>query len=465
MMTLANAILEGDVNSVKQMLRYGEEVNQLDEYGFTPLIEAAIIENLPISELLLSNHANPNQQDVTGGTPLQWAVENNNIALATLLLKAGADPNSYNFAGQPVLALPLLRRQNEMKNLLLESGADLTFAQDYINTKLLGHMFELVGTAEIIDPKNEFVEVDFEGFILEVTLGIIADSLHQFQNHFAARQLRRYAGLSQFIVETMRRALQLIKYQQYRVDVNKYMRDIDALLNHDPLLIPVGYEGHAITFIKQGHIWVKCDRREDSRLYDNIMFYEVTKPQNLTPNLYKYLLFEKQTSEFINQELDELLGLKPITELKVDAQISGNCTWANVEAVIPAMFFLIMMQSNRDTQAVAYYKTLALNFFHRWRDWNKDRALNLCIQSYEQGDAIRKASKAEILAAILFQTSNQEYGKEKDRINRILSVLIKSPYEYVLKNYLQVYYYEGYSEEGKRFSELLKEHGYSPKVK
>lgn len=462
MVSLADVILQGNVNSVKEFLRYNnDDINQLDEYGFTPLIEAAIVDSLPISQLLLDKGANPNLQDVTGGTPLQWATENHNLALTQLLLQKKADPNSYNFSGQPVLVMPMLRQQNEMKNLLIQSGADLVFAQDFINTKLLGHMFELVGTVEIVDPSNKFVEVDFEGFFLEVTLGIISDSLSQFQNHFAARQLRRYAGLSQFIVEIMRRAGELIKYQQYRVDLNKYHDKIDAIIAQDPLLIPVGYEGHAITFIKRGNIWVKCDRREDSRLYDNIMFYHVRNPEALTPDFIKSLIYVKQTSEFINQELDEILGLEPITELKVNAQISGNCTWANVEAAIPAIFFLVMMQMSNDNQAIAYYKTLALNFFQRWREWNKDRALHLCIQSFEDGDAIRKASKAEILAAVLFQSCDYNNSADTSRIETILSILLNSPYEYILRNYLRVYYYQGYTEEGKRFSELLKKYGLS----
>lgn len=460
MLSLADAILQEDIESVKTLLRYGEDINQVDEYGFRPIIEAAIVNNTEISKFLLNQGANANEQDVTGGTALQWAVENNNLVLSKLLLEHAANPNAYNFSGQPVLVMPLLRQQTEIKNMLLRAGADLVFAQDFINTKLLGHMFELVGNAEIVDPKNQFVDVDFEGFFLEVTMGLIADSLLQFQNHFAARKLRRYSGLAQFIVEIMQRAAQLIRYQQYQVDIKKYQPQITALLKQDPLLIPMGYEGHAITFIKRGNIWIKCDRREDSRLYDNIVFYRVRHEQRLTEEFLRYLVFEKLTGEFVNEELDKILGLEPITELKVEAQISGNCSWANVEAAIPAIFFLVLMQSSHDAQAIAYYKTLALNFFHRWRDWNKDRALHYCIQSYEEGDAIRKATKAEILAAILFQRCSIENVGDKDRIESILRVLIKSPYEYILKNYLRVYYYENHTAEGKQFSDLLKTYDY-----
>lgn len=459
MYSLSDAILQQELESVRHYLSRGGELNYIDEYGFTPLIEAAIVDDIKLCRLLLEHGASPNMQDVTGGTALQWAAENNNTKLASLLFEYRANPNAYNFAGQPVSVMPMLRREKKFQQLMLTAGADKIFAQDYINTKLLGHMFELVGTANIINPQNQFVEVDFEGFFLEVTLGLVADSLSHFQNHFAARQLRRYSNIAKFIVEILLRASKLIKYQQYRVDTKKYEKVIDELVEHEPLIIPVGYEGHAITFIRYGDIWVKCDRREDSRLYDNVMFYRVTRPENLTKKLIKTLIYKKQNDLFINEDLDRVLGLTPITELKIEAQVSGNCTWANVEATIPAIFFLVLMQFDRDTDKVGYHKTLSLNFFHRWREWNKDRALHFCIQSYHEGDAIRKACKAEILAAILFQYSEARNSDDTKRIELILSVLVGSPYEYILKNYVRIYYFESGTQEGRRFTELLKEHG------
>ena len=460
MLTLSDAVLEEDIGSVKKILSYGEEINQIDEYGFTPLIEAAIVDHLELSQLLLEKGANPTQPDMTGGTALHWAAENNNADLCRLLLKYHADPNAYTLSGQPVLVMPTLRHQIELKQVLIHGGADEIFAQDYIHTKLLGHLFELTGMATIVDPKNHFVEVDFEGFFLEITIGLIADSLAQFRNHFASRPLRRYAGLSQFIVEVMKNASELIQYQQYRIDINRYQSRIDTLIQQEPLIIPVGYEGHAITFIRYGDIWIKCDRREDSRLYDNIMFYRALNHEQLNNRLIKQLFYEKKTSQFINQDLHDLLGLEPMTELKIESQISGNCSWANVEAVVPSLFFILLMQMNKDKKVLAYYKTLALNFFHQWRDWNKERTLDYCIQSYKEADSIRKTSKAEMLAAILFQHCRSQPFANQEHIETILSLLMKSPYEYLIKNYLRVYYYEEYTAEGKQFAELLKEYGY-----
>lgn len=459
MYPLTDAILSENISTVRELLRMRVDLNQMDVYGYTPLIEAAIVDNIEISKVLLENGADPNLPDVTGATALHWAIENSNANLCQLLLSHRADPNAYNLAGQPAMVMAMLRQNKPLTTLLVKAGADQVFAHDYINTKLLGHLYELVGTVSIIDPKNNFVEVDFEGFFIEVTVGLIAESLAQFQNHFAARRFRRYAGISTFIVEVMNRAQALIKYQQYRVDRSRIMDKIDEIVKHDPLIIPVGYEGHAITFIRFEDLWVKCDRREDSRLYDNVMIYHIRNKQNLTNDLIKSLIYQKHDSQFINEELDSILGLEPITEIKVEAQISGNCSWANVEAAIPALFFLVMMKLNYNESEVGYYKTLALNYFHRFREWNKERSLQFCINRFNESDVIRKASHAEILAAILFQRCDTENIQDRARVETIIQLLANSPYRYLLVNYVRVYYYEGNTDEGRRFFELLKEHG------
>lgn len=459
MITLANAIIQQDIQLVRQLLQHGYNPNDLDEYGFTALIEACIVNNIDIAKLLIESGALINLQDATGGTPLSWAVENNNHELIQLLLSHRANPNTYTFSGQPVLVMPTLRRQKSVRQLLVKAGANETFAYDFINTKLLGHFFELVGFASIISPANKLVDVEFEGFFLEVTLGLVADSLTQFQHHFASRQLRRYANISQFIVDVIRRSMVLMHYQKHFARIEQYANDIDPLLREMPLLIPVGYEGHAITFILHGDIWIKCDRREDSRLYDNIMFYRIKRKEAVTLEFLKNLFYRKQSSQFINMQLDKILDLEPITELKIEAQISGNCSWANVEAVIPALFYLVLRQYNADEPANNHLKNLSLQYFNRWREWNKERALQYCIRSFEEGDVLRKASKAEILATILFQRLNSQNRNDHGYIDSILHLLINSPYEYLLRNYVKVYYYEKHSDEGKRFFDLLKNHG------
>lgn len=463
MQSLADAIIDEDFSQVRALLGYGVNLNQLDEYGYTPLIEAAIADNISIVSLLLSYGADVNLQDSIGGTALHWAAENNNEALCKLLLVQGANPNLYTLAGQPPLVMPILRQHFQVKRLIQDAGGNLEFAQDYINTKFIGHLFELVGTANLIDPYNQFVEVDFEGFYLEVTLAMIVDSLRQFNAHFAGRQIRRFAGLTEIIIDVLDRAVQLIKYQQYRVNYKKHEDKINKLLEKEPLVIPVGYEGHAITFVKMGQILVKCDRREDSRHYDNVTFFNMNQPQFFTADLVKKLMYEKLSEEIIMEKLPALLALEPITELKIPAQISGNCSWANVEACIPVLYFLLFSNATDFNAQMARYKKLALDLFYQWREWNKERALHFCIHSFKKSDSIRKATKGEILAAILYQCCQEDTPKNREYIESILEVLGTHEYEYILQNYVRVYAFEDTSEEGKNFVRLLKSYGFQIK--
>jgi hypothetical protein len=273
--------------------------------------------------------------------------------------------------------------------------------------------------------------------------------------------VRRYENFTALIVDVIHRAAELAKFQQYRVDVKKHHTQITSLIQKEPLLIPVGYEGHAITFIKAGNILVKCDRREESRLYDNIVFYQIVNLENMTLDFIKSLLYDNHPSEFINDELPRILHLKPITELKVTAQISGNCSWANVEASIPALFFLLFSEAKDFNENISRYKNMALNFFQQWREWNQARALNFCIQSFREADPVRKACKGEILAAILFQACKEENRMQSERIQSILDVLNTPQYDYILQNYIKVYCYEDFGQEGKNFLRLLERYGYT----
>jgi hypothetical protein len=459
--SLADEIIDGHTENVRRILQSGVDINTVDEYGFTYLIEAAIADNVEITALLLAHNADTNLPDITGNTALHWAAENNNIALAKILLDRNANPNAYNFAGQPVLAMPVVRQQAQIRKLIQSRGGDVNFARDFINTKLLGHMFELIGTADLISPANDYVEVDFEGFFLEFSIGVISDALRQFTQHFGARKMRQYSEYAKVVVDTLDRANQLIKFMQYRTDLKAQTPTINALIKHEPLIIPIGYEGHAITYVKVGNILAQCDRREDSRHYDNIEIFQINNTAVFNQQFIQDFIYEKKSDHFVNEVLPNMLGLEPITELKIEAQISGNCSWANVEATIPTLLFLLLMQSANAKTNIAQYKTAAMEYFRQWREWNKDRALKFCIRSFSEEDTIRNLCKAEILAAILFQRLSAQNFGDHERIESILGILLLPPYKHVLDNYVKVYCYESLAPEGKLFLQTLQRFGYS----
>jgi len=103
------AAREGDIESARALLDGGADVNQVTEYGWTPLLTAINNRNYALASLLLDRGADPNIANKGGWTPLYIATDNRNIEggdypvpkpdldhleIITKLLDKGADPNA-----------------------------------------------------------------------------------------------------------------------------------------------------------------------------------------------------------------------------------------------------------------------------------------------------------------------------------------------------------------------------------
>ena len=149
------AVREGDLRSVKVLVEAGADVNQLSEYGWTPLLTATQNRYYEIGAYLLEQGANPNIRNEGGWSPLYIATDNRNIEggdyptrrpdmphldYIQLLLEQGADPNlrmqsstetrtifTHQWLNEDG-ATPFLRAAQssdlELMRLLLEHGAD-----------------------------------------------------------------------------------------------------------------------------------------------------------------------------------------------------------------------------------------------------------------------------------------------------------------------------------------------------
>ena len=179
-MSLSKKIIYGSDQEVIGFLKTETELDVIDEYGYTPLIQTAIINNLSKAKILLEAGAKIDFTDLTGRTALFWAADNGNLELCKLFLKYSADPNAYSSGGQPLLVMPLMKNQEEIKKPLVTSGAKIDFAQDFLNAKLIGHGFELEGRVDIVDTHNTFIEIELEGFYLRFTLEIVAKLPRRF---------------------------------------------------------------------------------------------------------------------------------------------------------------------------------------------------------------------------------------------------------------------------------------------
>lgn len=149
------AVREADLESVKALVEAGADVNQVSEFGWTPLLTATQNRFYELGKYLLEHGANPNVANEGGWNPLYIATDNRNIESGDyptrkpdmdhleyikLLLAAGTDPNLRMNSSTETRtifthqwlreegATPFLRAAQssdvELMKLLLEHGAD-----------------------------------------------------------------------------------------------------------------------------------------------------------------------------------------------------------------------------------------------------------------------------------------------------------------------------------------------------
>ncbi len=455
-MTLANDIISCRVPDLAYYLREGESLDDIDEYGFTPLIESAITRQIHIAKLLINEGVDINKPDVTGRTALHWAVDNADLELIRLLLANGANPNAYTRAGLSILVYPILRAQNEIKHMLYQHHAKLDFAQDFIYAKLLGHRFELQGDVDIVNAEGEFIELDYEGFILEFTVAVVSDSLRRFTSSYSTRHFRHQFPYLYTIMDALTVADELLQLQHHVSLTEKHLKRLAAIIRSPMLILPAASQGHALCFVRYEDWWVKIDRGENSLHEGSVNIYRITRPQAFNVAFLRDFLYTKQPRRFFHTDINQKLGLMPALQLPISSQITGNCSWANVQAVIPAAYALQQLASNNQS---SFHSDEAMTLYETWVEWDKDRALDECIQRFYSASSARKVSLASMLGAVLFQVCDEQNTLHIARAEKILTILTLPECYYVLQSYLDEYCIKRLTRKGNNLLKLLDDCG------
>ncbi len=458
-MTIANDIISRRIPDFELYLREGESLDDIDEYGFTPLIETAITRQTHIAELLIGHKVDINKPDVTGRTALHWAVDNNDVELSRLLLENGANPNAFTRAGLAVLVYPVLRGQDSIKHLLYQHGAKLDFALDFIYAKLLGHRFELQGDVDIVNAVGEFIELNYEGFILEFTVAVIKDSLRRFTSSYSTKHLRQHFPYVYAVMDAFSVADRLLQFQ-HQVSLNTDHRaELTELIKTPMLILPAASRGHALGFIRYQQWWAKIDRGENSLKEGSVNIYRITRPEVFNVQFVQDFLYKKQDRHYYHEVINQKLGLVPFAQIPINSQIAGNCSWANIQAIVPVAYAL--MQLKMDEQ---FTPERALALYDDWVAWDQDRALDECIQRFYLANSIRKASYASMLAAVLFQSCDDRKNHHLKRAEKILTILTLPDYYYILESYLQIYCIKRLTRKGNNLLKLLDDCGVNPNI-
>jgi len=114
--------------TVQLSTRYGDQnsvrgVTEVDLGGFTPLLFAARVGDVPSAGHLLAKGAQVNDAAPGGASALVIAAHSGQTALATFLLGLGADVNAHG-AGYSALHAAVLRGDLDLVKVLLARGAD-----------------------------------------------------------------------------------------------------------------------------------------------------------------------------------------------------------------------------------------------------------------------------------------------------------------------------------------------------
>lgn len=119
------ATLEGKIETVRQAIEAGMDVNETDEQQRTALLLAAFNGHTPVIKLLLEHGALLEHRDATGRTALMYAATGANGQAVRLLIEKGAEPNATDTGeGFTALMHASAEGQLEVVQILLQHGAD-----------------------------------------------------------------------------------------------------------------------------------------------------------------------------------------------------------------------------------------------------------------------------------------------------------------------------------------------------
>jgi ankyrin repeat protein len=106
--------VEGFVEGVQFLAQHGADVNTVNEFGDSPLIDVVALGETDIADLLLRHGADPNARSATRDNALHSAVQSGNDRLVALLLAAGADTRYRTDLGESVFdAVPAAGAERE----------------------------------------------------------------------------------------------------------------------------------------------------------------------------------------------------------------------------------------------------------------------------------------------------------------------------------------------------------------
>ena len=134
---LVTAIANQDLKSLAKAIESGCDVNKKYVHAgkrITPIVEASVMDNREMVEMLINAGADVNISQDNGETALMNASKNGNYLIVSKLLDAGANPDAVSYAGSALAVADNIG----IMHRLVEGGADVNLCDDDGNTPIVG---------------------------------------------------------------------------------------------------------------------------------------------------------------------------------------------------------------------------------------------------------------------------------------------------------------------------------------
>lgn len=130
---LAWAVYKGDERTVEILIRSRADVNAANDYGVTPLFLACLNGDTAIVRRLLKAGSNTNLAKQTGETPLMTCTNSGDAESVSLLIDNGADIDATeNHEGQTALMWAVAEKHPAVTKVLVEKGANVHIKSKFI---------------------------------------------------------------------------------------------------------------------------------------------------------------------------------------------------------------------------------------------------------------------------------------------------------------------------------------------
>lgn len=409
---LQRAVIKGDLNQLGNMINTPQ--HDSSEISRTTLGIAVLSGNLEVVKALVnSQHFDLNEQDSKKFTPVQIASLTGHVPILKFLLESGAKPVMMEMLDTQLISTKLLldkgaqisvnylirhRSSNSLTNRRIQSilhdsltPAVVKEVVEKLNLRFLSHAWNKKGEVQIqrIDGGEQEMKFNLEGSIPQINCEIMSLTWKAFcQSHHHGIP----DGFDAILCDAFKCASES--------NILESQGLFERYKNNLPTIIPVRFrysveEQHCVGVL----LWKNyfCIFNGGLGRKNGSLFQGRFKPELITPEIIKEIFTIRDMDsykEFFYEKLPHLIGLaskndnflnKIYDYFGLQAQAVGNCSWYNIDNLVPILLACHMKETSSNDQKTC---EIAQDLHNEWKHFQRAWLLRNYLSSESRQDFI-----------------------------------------------------------------------------